>query len=401
MKNLKILALLAIISLFLPANPVSAVYNAVQWSNTMRLYFTQVAPVDGGTKGISLDIYKDSFLEYYYLDVASLRLQMRSGSKVYLQSPDRKIFNVPAGYPETECFDGYSRFAYEFNDAGLADFTITLTDGGNCPEVEELVEAEEPTTPVVEQIDVTNLDRITANGLTKSLDQNSRTHFVLGNIVETIEVLSVGGTETKIKLSAPDKELILSAGKEKIVDTDADGWNDLSLTLKSTTGGEAEFMMRMTEPVKIAGINPGDLVKVLGGTTVYYVGANSKLYVFPNEKTYKTWYSDFSLVKTIGSSDLGKFGWGGLVTYRPGVKMVKFSISPDVYVVGRGGVLRKLKDEAMAKEFYGEDWNKKIDDINEAFMFSYSFGSDLTAVGEYNSEEASQLSPTVGVDRGI
>ena len=109
----------------------------------------------------------------------------------------------------------------------------------------------------------------------------------------------------------------------------------------------------------------------------------------------------FSSVKIISSEDLAKFGWGGLVTYRPGARMVKFTISPDVYAVQRGGVLRKLSGEAMAKELYGENWNKQIDDINEAFMFSYTFGSPLVNMSDYNKAEESQMTSGVAVDKEI
>ena len=56
-------------------------------------------------------------------------------------------------------------------------------------------------------------------------------------------------------------------------------------------------------PVKAATIQAGDLIKA-SQAAVYYYGADGKRYVFPNEKTYKTWYSDFSSVKTITDVEL-------------------------------------------------------------------------------------------------
>jgi len=35
------------------------------------------------------------------------------------------------------------------------------------------------------------------------------------------------------------------------------------------------------------------------GSAVYYLSSNGKRYVFPTEKTYFTWYSDFANVQTI------------------------------------------------------------------------------------------------------
>src|SRR5579859_1820865 len=106
-----------------------------------------------------------------------------------------------------------------------------------------------------------------------------------------------------------------------------------------------------------AGCTSGTLIK--GSlSAVYYCGADGKRYVFPNEKTYKSWYSDFSGVMTISDSDLASLQIGGNVTYRPGVKMVKITTDPKVYAVSKGGVLRPIADEATATALYGSTWNK-------------------------------------------
>src|SRR3989338_5981385 len=89
----------------------------------------------------------------------------------------------------------------------------------------------------------------------------------------------------------------------------------------------------------------GDLIKA-SGPAVYYYAADGKRYVFPNEKTYFTWYSGFSSVKTITDAELAAVMIGGNVTYRPGVKMVKITTDPKVYAVSNGGVLRHVPSEA-------------------------------------------------------
>ncbi|MEK7116023.1 MAG: hypothetical protein AAB879_01365, partial [Patescibacteria group bacterium] len=51
-------------------------------------------------------------------------------------------------------------------------------------------------------------------------------------------------------------------------------------------------------PVHAATLAAGDLVK--GPTDdVYYLAMNGMRFVFPNAKSYFTWYADFSTVKTI------------------------------------------------------------------------------------------------------
>ena len=52
-----------------------------------------------------------------------------------------------------------------------------------------------------------------------------------------------------------------------------------------------------------ASASSGDLIKMAGNTSVYYLGADGKRYVFPNSTTYFSWYSDFSGVVTIPSAE--------------------------------------------------------------------------------------------------
>src|SRR3989338_514413 len=288
------ICLIAVVLTLMPAMRAEALYNTVVWGPDARLSFAGVAPVSDGVKGITIQGNGTTRLHSYVLDLATLKVTMYPRSEIHLKSLDRKMFRTSVVTADTVCADGYSTFDYAAPET-YATFTITFADGDNCPAV---VKTEAPTSPAVEQVDITNLDRITSAGLVKKLGQNSKTHFVFGNIVETVEILTVGATETKVKLSAPAKELSLKVNKEKTVDTDADGWNDLNLILKSTAAGQAELSMKQMSVIKINGVNPGELVKVAGGTTVYYVGADSKLYVFPNEKVYYSWHEDFSAVRS-------------------------------------------------------------------------------------------------------
>src|SRR5512145_2483213 len=68
-----------------------------------------------------------------------------------------------------------------------------------------------------------------------------------------------------------------------------------------------------------ATLNAGDLIKA-SGPAVYFYAADGKRYVFPDEKTYFSWFVDFSSVKTITDSELAAITIGGNVTIRPGTK---------------------------------------------------------------------------------
>ena len=155
----------------------------------------------------------------------------------------------------------------------------------------------------------------------------------------------------------------------------------------------------------------GDLVKLACAANagvndpckaVYYLGQDGKRYVFPNEKTYKTWYSDFSTVKTISAADLAKYLIGGNATYRPGVKLVKINTDPKVYAVAGDGTLRWVTTADIAAALYGASWaTTLVDDISDAFFVNYKTGSQITAVTEYSKDSIKNSSPDINTDKGL
>ena len=62
--------------------------------------------------------------------------------------------------------------------------------------------------------------------------------------------------------------------------------------------------------------------------TVYYLGTDGKRYGFPNETTFKTWYSNFDSVVTITDLELANIAGGGIVSFRPGSWMAKINTDP-------------------------------------------------------------------------
>lgn len=144
----------------------------------------------------------------------------------------------------------------------------------------------------------------------------------------------------------------------------------------------------------------GDLIKA-SGAAVYYYGADGKRYVFPNEKTYFTWYSDFSSVKTITDAELAAIQIGGNVTYKPGVKMVKITTDPKVYVVDAGGTIRWVESEAIAAALYGSDWNTKIHDIPDAFFVNYTVGASVAAASYFDPAAATAAATSIDVDKNL
>jgi len=173
-------------------------------------------------------------------------------------------------------------------------------------------------------------------------------------------------------------------------------------TVITTEPGETVIVTEPETPAIICDFaTPGSLIKTADTPAVYYYGNDCKAYVFPNEKTYFTWYDDFSNVAVIPDASMAQISLGGNVTYRPGVKMVKMESSPNVYIVAKGGKLHLVKDEAQAAALYGSDWNKKIDDVVPAFFTDYEVGAPVTDVSEFAPEVLKAEAVDINTDKGL
>jgi plastocyanin len=145
--------------------------------------------------------------------------------------------------------------------------------------------------------------------------------------------------------------------------------------------------------------SPGDLIK--GSLdTVYYFAPDGHRYVFPNSKTYFTWYKDFSTVKTIPDGQLGSIPLGrSNVTYRPGYKMVKITTDPKVYAVDQGGILRWVGTEQLAQTLFGINWKNQIDDVPDAYFTNYKVGTPIQTASDYNPANIMTQTTTISQDK--
>ncbi|MDD4900649.1 MAG: bacterial Ig-like domain-containing protein [Patescibacteria group bacterium] len=129
-------------------------------------------------------------------------------------------------------------------------------------------------------------------------------------------------------------------------------------------------MSVVTAPTAQAAASTGDLIKIAGTSSVYYL-TNGKRYVFPNEQIYFSWYSDFSGVKTISKTELASYPLGANITIRPGTKLVKITTDPKVWAVAPNGELKWISSEATAATLYGADWAKRVIDMPDSFIGDY------------------------------
>ncbi len=153
----------------------------------------------------------------------------------------------------------------------------------------------------------------------------------------------------------------------------------LSAAVAAATIAFAAGILGLVQPSTALGASAGDLIK--GSlSTVYYYGYDGSRYTFPNEKTYMTWYTDFSDVTTISDSALADITLAGNVVYRGGARWVKIQSDPRVYIVSTSGALHWLESESVATSYAGSDWASFIDDVPDGFFSDYAVGaSAMTA----------------------
>lgn len=146
---------------------------------------------------------------------------------------------------------------------------------------------------------------------------------------------------------------------------------------------------------------PEELIKG-SADTVYYIGQDSKRYVFPGQKIYMSWYENFDDVRTIDDADLNTFPIAGVVRYKPGVKMIKVPDDPKVYTVSAQGLVRHVMDENIAQALYGAAWNSYIDDMQASlFISNYSFGAAITTSSDYDPAAQTAAATSISADFGL
>ncbi|OGL78411.1 hypothetical protein A3E39_02840 [Candidatus Uhrbacteria bacterium RIFCSPHIGHO2_12_FULL_60_25] len=148
-------------------------------------------------------------------------------------------------------------------------------------------------------------------------------------------------------------------------------------------------------------VSDGDLIKGTDLDTVYYYYSGYR-YVFPTEKTYKSWYgNDFSTVKTIAMTQLTSYSLGRQnVTYRPGTQLLKITTDPKTYAVGKGGKLRWVQNEAVAKLLWGNDWAKQVHDLPDPFFINYQIGDPIASPSDFSPQSEKDSAPAIWSDKG-
>lgn len=137
-------------------------------------------------------------------------------------------------------------------------------------------------------------------------------------------------------------------------------------------------------PQTAAAASGGDLIMGESLSTLYYYGYDGSRYTFPNEKTYMTWYSDFSDIEEISDSELADISLAGNVVYRPGSYWIKITSAAETYAVSTDGMIHWIESEDVATDYAGDDWNEGIHDVPDVFFVDYEDGASLTTATAYD-----------------
>ncbi len=145
---------------------------------------------------------------------------------------------------------------------------------------------------------------------------------------------------------------------------------------------------------------PAGLIKG-SGPVIFYLASNGRRYAFPNEQTFRTWYQDFSGVRTVSEQELAKYTYGGNVTYRPGTRLLQRVGDSKIYTVGRGGMLRWITSPQVAQVFYGSNWRRLVDKLPEARVADYVFGEPVRSTQGVSPATERQQTPTIEQNRRL
>lgn len=253
--------------------------------------------------------------------------------------------------------------------------------------------------------------------------RSSKSTVTADGIDQTIIRVSV---KTPNYLAAPGAVVRLTSSRgtlDEITPAEAttNGFGSAEFLVRSLRNGTTTIMVEVdsqktSKQVGVSFVNglnvglaPGSLIKIpsdnnentYSDSAVYYYASNGRRYVFPNEKVYFTWYTSFDNVRILSLEDMSKIPIGGNLTYRPGVKPVKFQTDDKVYAVYKAGELRWIKSENIARGIYGPDWIYKVDDINESFYVNYSFGPPIENALDFMTETIANKFSTIDKDRGF
>lgn len=200
-----------------------------------------------------------------------------------------------------------------------------------------------------------------------------------GDDFEIEPVGDAGADVADAAKDAPAQDAKGDSAKDSASDIGADVADAPSQTETDIEAG-TEAGEEASLPDGAVALSPGDLIKGSDQATYYY-GNDLKRHLFPNEKTFSSWFTadDMSLVKTVPDAQLSQIAEGSHVTVRPGTWLVKITSDPKTYAITNCATLHWIESEAIMASLYGTDWATRIIDVPDAFFGDYKVGTSISA----------------------
>ena len=150
-------------------------------------------------------------------------------------------------------------------------------------------------------------------------------------------------------------------------------------------------------------IVPGQLFKG-SGERVYYFAENGKRYDFPTTAVLTSWigpwdadhvpHSDPTIcsgVVQIKDTDMASIVIAGNVTMRPGTYVTGIETDPKRYAVAKGGILRKINDEAIGAAVFGPSYSSRIVMTPDFAFINFLMGVDVDEAYDPAAEFATTI----------
>lgn len=225
----------------------------------------------------------------------------------------------------------------------------------------------------------TDLIKVQTSANTLPLSTSELTITYLGGV--PYRYVSITSTEEEVwKLDA-----IKVSSINEIIEEEEEGEGEESATEEGETEEDTEEDTTHSSETTCED-NRGLLVKLpndnnpetTADTIVYAMGCDGTRHLFPDELTYKTWWTNFEDVAFVDENFMAYHEAGANATIRPGTDLIKTSSDPKVYAVEPNGILRWIPSEEIATSLFGTSWNARIVDVSEDFFSDYTIGDDLT-----------------------
>ncbi len=181
-------------------------------------------------------------------------------------------------------------------------------------------------------------------------------------------------------------EIDEATGQQKVIDYEFSDILAVIGWLDGYAAGEHDKYLTHADPARFDGAPfvardeaPGcsHVVRTKESSTLYCLLDGPYRLVFPDEKTYFSWYPDFSGVAYVSAENLAAYRLVGNVTMKAGT-LVKIQTDPKVYVVTDSlGTLRWVQTEERARAVFGEGWAAKVRDVADAFFADYRIAAPV------------------------